>query len=59
MAMFVLAFGALSGAPITGALITDADGYSRGIIFSAAVMTAGAVLFTWARIAYDRSKLVV
>jgi hypothetical protein len=53
-------FAGLAGTPITGALINDysPDGYSHGIIFSAAVMIAGAVVFTFARWAYAPGKLI-
>jgi hypothetical protein len=59
MSTFLIGFGALGGTPITGALIDTYGGYSQGIIFSGAVLMAGAVLFTAARFAFSKDKLVV
>ncbi|OIW27899.1 MFS general substrate transporter [Coniochaeta ligniaria NRRL 30616] len=55
---FILGFAGLAGTPITGALISNYNGYSRGIIFSGSVMMAGAVLFTFARYTYAKDKLI-
>ncbi|KAI7788058.1 major facilitator superfamily domain-containing protein [Diaporthe eres] len=55
---FVVGFAGLAGTPITGALINNSNGYTSGIAFSAAVMMAGAVVFTFARYAYAPGKLI-
>ncbi|KAG6365562.1 hypothetical protein INS49_007173 [Diaporthe citri] len=55
---FVVGFAGLAGTPITGALINNYNGYTSGIAFSAAVMMAGAVVFTAARYAYAPGKLI-
>ncbi|KAL1875242.1 hypothetical protein Daus18300_003313 [Diaporthe australafricana] len=56
---FIVGFAGLAGTPITGALINNYKSYTGGITFSAAVMMAGAVVFTFARYAYAPGKLVV
>ncbi|KAH0282529.1 MFS general substrate transporter [Aureobasidium namibiae CBS 147.97] len=58
-ATFVFGFAALGGAPIVGALFSAYPGYEQGIIFSASVMMAGAVLITGARYLYAPDKLLV
>ena len=58
MSTFVVGFAGLAGTPITGALICNCHGYNEGIIFSASVIIAGAVIFTCARYAYAKDKLV-
>ncbi|KAK7717658.1 hypothetical protein SLS64_003153 [Diaporthe eres] len=55
---FVVGFAGLAGTPITGALINNSNDYTSGIAFSAAVMMAGAVVFTFARYAYAPGKLI-
>ncbi|KAB5583464.1 major facilitator superfamily domain-containing protein [Coniochaeta sp. 2T2.1] len=55
---FVIGFAGLAGTPVTGALISGHKGYTQGIVFSGAVMMAGAVVFTFARYAFARDKLV-
>lgn len=56
-ATFVFGFAALAGAPIIGALFDAYPGYSQGIIFSASVMMAGAVVAVGARYMYAPGKL--
>ena len=58
MSTFVIGFAGLAGTPITGALINTYHGYAEGIIFSASVMMAGAVIFTCARYAYAKDRVV-
>jgi len=58
MSTFVIGFAGLAGTPITGALINTYHGYTEGIIFSASVIMAGAVIFTCARYAYAKDRLV-
>ncbi len=58
MSTFVVGFASLAGTPITGALINTDHGYTEGIIFSASVIMAAAVIFTCARYAYAKDKLV-
>lgn len=53
-----MGFAGLAGTPITGALINNYNGYTGGIAFSAAVMMAGAVVFTFARYAYAPGKMI-
>ena len=55
---FVVGFAGLAGTPITGALFNNYPGYSQGIIFSAAVMMAGAVLISGARYTFAKDKLI-
>jgi MFS family permease len=55
---FVIGFAGLAGTPITGALIGRYHGYTQGIVFSGSVMMAGAVIFTFARYAYARDKII-
>lgn len=57
-ATFVIGFAGLAGTPITGALIDGYGGYARGIVFSGSVMMAGAVIFTFARYAYAKDKVI-
>ena len=59
MSTFVVGFAGLAGTPITGALINNHHGYTEGIIFSASVIMAGAVIFTCARYAYAKDKFIV
>ncbi|UKZ60910.1 uncharacterized protein TrAtP1_002180 [Trichoderma atroviride] len=59
MSTFLIGFGGLAGTPITGALIERYHGYSQGIIFSGAVLMAGAVFLTCARFAFSKDKLIV
>ncbi|KAM0255601.1 hypothetical protein ACHAQJ_005605 [Trichoderma viride] len=59
MATFITGFAGLAGTPITGALIAKYHDYSQGIIFSGAVLMAGAVLLTCARLSFSKNKLVV
>ncbi|KAK1252365.1 hypothetical protein MKX08_003552 [Trichoderma sp. CBMAI-0020] len=59
MSTFLIGFGGLAGTPITGALIDRYNGYSQGIIFSGAVLMAGAVFLTCARFAFSKDKLIV
>ncbi|KAL4779447.1 major facilitator superfamily domain-containing protein [Aspergillus varians] len=54
---FVVGVAALAGTPITGALIND-RGYSAGIVFSASVLMAGAVIFTFARYYFAKDRLI-
>lgn len=58
MSTFVVGFAGLTGTPIVGALVDVRQGYSEGIIFSASVIMAGAVIFAFARYAYAKDKLV-
>ncbi|POR33770.1 Riboflavin transporter MCH5 [Tolypocladium paradoxum] len=58
MSTFVVGFAGLAGTPITGALINNYSGYTQGIIFSASVIMAGAVIITGARYAFARDKLI-
>lgn len=58
MSTFVVGFAGLAGTPIAGALIGNHHGYTDGIIFSAAVIMAGAVIFTGARYAFAKDKLL-
>ncbi|KAB5585659.1 major facilitator superfamily domain-containing protein [Coniochaeta sp. 2T2.1] len=55
---FVIGFAGLAGTPVTGALISSHGGYAQGIVFSGAVMMAGAVVFTFARYAFASDTLV-
>jgi predicted MFS family arabinose efflux permease len=55
---FIVGFAGLAGTPITGALINTYRGYTQGITFSGSVMMAGAIIFTVARYAYAKDKLV-
>ncbi|THY50496.1 MFS general substrate transporter [Aureobasidium pullulans] len=55
---FVVGFAGLIGTPITGALITDDQGYSHGIIFSATAAMVGAVLITGARYCFAKDKMI-
>jgi MFS family permease len=55
---FVIGFAGLAGTPITGALIESYQGYTQGIVFSGSVMMVGAVMFTFARYAYAKDKLI-
>lgn len=58
MATFVIGFGGLAGTPIAGALIgDDGHGYTDGILFSASVLMAGAVIFTGARYAFAKDNI--
>jgi hypothetical protein len=59
MSTFLIGFGGLAGTPITGALIEKYHGYSQGIIFSGAVLMAGAVFLTCARFAFSKDKFIV
>lgn len=59
MSTFVVGFAGLAGTPITGALINTYHGYTQGIIFSASVSMAGAIIFSCARYAYAKDKIVV
>ncbi|KAI5457484.1 major facilitator superfamily domain-containing protein [Mariannaea sp. PMI_226] len=58
MSTFVVGFAGLAGTPITGAMINAYDNYTQGIIFSASVTVAGAILLTRARYAYAKDKIV-
>jgi hypothetical protein len=58
MSTFVVGFAGLAGTPITGALIETYHGYTEGIIFSASVIMAGAILLSCARYAYAKDKLI-
>ena len=55
-ALFIIGFAGLAGTPITGALITNS--FRDGIIFSGAVVLAGAMFMTAARWFYAKDKLV-
>ncbi|KAL7626426.1 hypothetical protein AAE478_003198 [Parahypoxylon ruwenzoriense] len=55
---FVVGFAGLAGTPITGALINNYHGYTQGIVFSASVLMAGAIIFTFARYAYAKDKFI-
>lgn len=55
---FIIGFAGLAGAPITGALIGNEGDYARGIIFSASVIMAGAIVFTVARYYYAKDKWI-
>lgn len=57
-ATFVFGFAALGGAPVIGALFDAYPGYEQGIIFSATVMMAGAIIITGARYMFAPDKLV-
>lgn len=59
MASAIMGTAALTGTPIAGALITPDGSYSRAILFSATVMTIGAILFLAARLAQSRKQLIV
>lgn len=59
MSTFVIGFAGLAGTPITGALINNRHGYTDGIIFSASVIMAGAVIITCARYRFAKDKLIV
>ncbi|KAI5201510.1 hypothetical protein AUEXF2481DRAFT_33753 [Aureobasidium subglaciale EXF-2481] len=48
----------LAGTPITGAIFDKGTDYSRGIIFSAAVMMVGAILTSVARYTFAKDKVV-
>ncbi|KAI5235765.1 MFS general substrate transporter [Aureobasidium subglaciale] len=54
----IVGFTGLAGTPITGALFDKGTDYSRGIIFSAAVMMVGAVLTSVARYTFAKDKVV-
>jgi hypothetical protein len=58
MSTFVVGFAGLAGTPITGALINQYHGYTEGIIFSASVTMAGAVIFTFARYVFAKDKII-
>jgi fucose permease len=58
MSTFVVGFAGLAGTPITGALISHYHGYREGIVFSASVILAGAIIFTGARYAYAKGKVI-
>jgi fucose permease len=58
MATFVVGFAGLAGTPITGALINTDHGYTEGILFSASVIMAGAVIFTYARYVFAKDKIL-
>ena len=58
MSTFVVVFTSLAGIPVAGALINADHGYIEGEIFSTSVVMAGAVIFTCARYAYAKDKLV-
>ena len=58
MSTFVVSFAGLAGTPITGALIHNRNDYTDGIIFSASVMMAGAVIITCARYKFAKDKLI-
>ena len=58
MSTFVVGFAGLIGTPITGSLIKNDHGYKGGIIFSAASIMVGAVIFTGARYTYAKDKLI-
>lgn len=55
---FVIGFAGLAGTPIAGALISRFRGYTQAIVFSGSVMMAGAVIFTFARYAYAKDKII-
>jgi hypothetical protein len=57
MSTFVIGFAGLAGTPVTGVLINKYQGYAEGIIFSASVIMAGAVIFTGARYAYAKDRI--
>lgn len=57
-AAFIFGFAALAGGPIIGALFDAYPGYEQGIVFSATVMMAGAVVAVGARYMYAPDKLV-
>lgn len=59
MASAIMGTAALAGTPIAGALITRDGNYSQAILFSAIVMTIGALFFLAARIAQSRKQLIV
>ncbi|KAK1752337.1 MFS general substrate transporter [Echria macrotheca] len=56
-ATIIIGFASLAGTPITGALIKDGD-YTGAIVFSAATQMVGAVLFSFARYAAAKDKLI-
>ena len=58
MSTFVVGFAGLAGTPITGALINKHEAYTPGIIFSASVIMAGAVIFSFARYAFAKNQLI-
>jgi len=53
----IVGFAALAGTPVAGALINN-HSYTRGIIFSAAVIMAGAVLITCARYFFAKNRVI-
>ncbi|KAH8906633.1 MFS general substrate transporter [Coniochaeta sp. PMI_546] len=55
---FIIGFASLAGTPIAGALINTYHGYTQGVIFSGSVMMAGAVIFTFARYAHAKDKVI-
>ncbi len=55
---FVVNFASLARTPITGALINTYHSYTEGIIFGTSIMMAGAMIFTGARIAFAKDKLI-
>ncbi|KAG9758964.1 MFS general substrate transporter, partial [Aureobasidium melanogenum] len=57
-AAFIFGFAALAGGPIIGALFDAYPGYEQGIVFSATIMMAGAVVAVGARYMYAPDKLV-
>ena len=58
MSTFVVGFAGLIGTPIIGALINTYNGYNQGIVFSAAVTLAGAVIFACAQYVFAKDKLI-
>ncbi|KAK6008125.1 hypothetical protein QM012_000028 [Aureobasidium pullulans] len=57
-ATFVSGFAALAGAPIIGALFDAYPSYLQGIVFSATVMMAGAIIIAGARYVFAPGELV-
>jgi MFS family permease len=57
MAMGVIGLAALTGAPITGAMISRFGGYNEAMIFSGVVIFAGSILVFGARLVFEKRRV--
>ena len=57
MAMGVIGLAALTGAPITGAMISRFGGYNEAMICSGVVIFAGSILVFGARLVFEKRRV--
>jgi hypothetical protein len=56
MAWVVISIGALTDAPITGALVSHYHGFSQAMIFSGVMVLSGSTMIYCGKIAVDKNE---